>query len=148
MESQEIIVGEYKSHSDAADAVRALQDSGIAIHDKVSIVGKGELIEDHLEIEVATTALWHYILFGFIVGTLAGVAIVFYSSDKYTLELFLTAFSIGGLMGAAIGVFRAYVIGPKGELHLHKHLKMNNYKVILHDYTAEDEAKARKLMGS
>ena len=142
MEKQETTVGVYKKHSEAADAIGALKEAGLPIHEKAAIVGHGELVEDELEIEAATTALWQYMAFGLAIGVIAGIAIDLAIAAKYNLEGFLTALSIGGLIGAGAGMVRAFIIGPKGELHVHKHWKMDKYKVVLHECTEQELSKA------
>ena len=148
MNTQGIIVGTYQKHSEAAEAVGKLKEAGFPIHTHVAIVGRGALVEDHLEIETATNALRNYMAFGLLVGIGVGIMLMFQMETRFTVENFLVSLSIGGLTGAALGLFKAYFIGPKGQLHLHKHWKLDQYQVALHDTTPEEVTKAKRLLGT
>jgi hypothetical protein len=140
------VVGTYYRHDDATEAVGKLQESGIDIGEKASIVGRGELVEDHLEIHTATDALRSTTFFGILAGAGAGLLVAFQGA-AYSTETILSGLSIGALAGAAVGMVRAVMVGPKGKLHLHKHWKLDSYEVRLHDCTEEDVRRARALLG-
>ena len=92
-------VGIYESHESAFEAVKELQSAGFPVN-KLSVIGKAELVEDHLKVRStapATTAgVSVGVIAGPILGVLTGVGIV-------SIPGFGFLFGAGALVGALAG---------------------------------------------
>lgn len=146
MNTQGKIIGVYRKHREAAEAVKALADTSIKVHDQVTIVGLGALVEDHLEVRTGSKAIASYAVFGTVVGVVVGLVLIFTLGGADKWEHFLFGLSVSMLSGGVLGMIRAFIIGPSGKLHLHKHWEMDEYRVILKDYTEEQLAEAYNLL--
>ncbi|MGB0523692.1 MAG: hypothetical protein ACPGJS_12070 [Flammeovirgaceae bacterium] len=150
------VAGIFDSHAEAVKALQYLQDEGYPIDKNMSIVGHGEVVEDHLHLYSAVYALKITAVFGAIIGAVLGALIglellMFPGTELIPLGGapmgILTGVGFGVVAGAIIGMTIAFLIGERGVLRRKKHFEMTDYVLVVND-TADEVRKVRELLGT
>jgi hypothetical protein len=139
-------VGIYRSHKEAVAAIHKLHEEGFAL-DKMSIIGKGDFVEDikgsyNLD-DASTDGMTVGGVAGGLLGALAGLSLVAIPG----VGLLYTGGFLGAVVlsavtlnGAAIGAFGGGIfasllginLGKEGVLEYERHIDNGKYLVILH----------------
>lgn len=150
------VAGIFDSHEEAVKALRFLQDQDYPVEEKVSIVGHGEIVEDHLHLYSAIDALKVSAGFGAIIGGVLGALVgleLLFIPGAHLIPLggapmgILTGFGLGLILGAIIGMLVAFIIGEKGILRKKKHFEMTDYVLVIKG-TREEVKKVREMLGA
>ncbi len=149
-------VGIYRSHKEAVEAINKLHEHGYAL-DKMSIIGKGDFVEDikgsyNME-DASNDGMVVGGVAGGLLGALAGLSLVAVPG----LGLLYTGGVMGAVVlsalavdGAAVGVFGGGLLsaflgsklGKEGVLEYERHLENGKYLLVLH--TDNSDAKRAK----
>ena len=154
MKDKHATVGVYKNHEDALDAIRTLKKEGYD-ESHISIIGKGNIVEDHVHLETGEKAVKNSAtvggLLGSVVGLLTGLG-VFAIPGLGVLFMggavagIMGGFSFGLAGGGAVGALTALGIGKDGIVEYKEHLEVGRYLVMLHHEDSEMMHKAKDLL--
>lgn len=140
MEIHKAAVGVYDSHNKAISAVKRLHKHGVEV-DNISLIGKAEIVEDHLHAYTRTDLTKVPILIGAVLGPvlgiLAGVSIVAIPGLGFLVGAGAIAGASGGLaLGGISGGLASTLMSlgiKKDELVRYKqHLETGSFMVIVH----------------
>jgi hypothetical protein len=144
------IIGIFESHKEALKAVEILKQKGFPV-EKISLLGKADMIDDHLHVRSNEILKEAPVSIGAIVGPIVGVLT---GAGIFAVPglgfLFGAGAVIGGLAGLDLGIVGGGIItllatlGIKKEhaVRYHEHLKVNRFLVIAHGDKEElDHAK-------
>ena len=149
-------VGIYRSHKEAAEAISKLHEHGYAL-DKMSIIGKGDFVEDvkgaYTLDDASTDGMTVGGVAGGLLGVLAGLSLVAIPGVGliYTGGIMgavnLSALTLDGVaVGAIGGGLLSSLFGGKldkdGVLEYERHLEHGKYLLVLH--TDNRDAKRAK----
>jgi hypothetical protein len=147
-------IGIYDSHDKALEAVKELKDSGYPI-EKVSLVGRAEIIDDHLHVNNNPAAVQEAevsvgIAAGSIIGILSGIGIFAIPGLGF---LYGAGALVGAFAGLEVGVIAGGLtailtkLGMKKEhaVKYDEHLKEGKFLVVAQGDEAEIETAKRVL---
>ncbi len=146
-------VAVYKSNETAIKAVKHLIKHGIA-EEELSIVGKGDLIEDHIHFVPVKKYKIAPIIIGLGVGGLLGglsgagmlqLPLFEQFSDAGFFIGLLAGIGIGAAIGALITVIASIVVKKDEIVVLQKHIDNGSYAVVVKGSDA-DIAKSKELL--
>jgi len=150
MEHLNATVAIYDNHQNALAAIKILTDSEFPV-DKISIVGKGDIVEDHFKIHDSGEYTQKGLAVGAVIGGILGVltGLSFFALPGLGV-LFASGALIGGTGGVAMGaagggIFSTLLslgISKSGVLSYKTHLENGKFLVICHGTQEEiDNAK-------
>lgn len=154
MEVKKSVVAVYDNHDKAHKAIAYLKHHDVDIS-KVSLLGKAEIVEDHLKVvpirKVKTAPVSIGAVLGGTLGLLAGASIVAIPGLGliYGAGAVVGALSgiTAGLFGGELASFLLSIGIRKDKLVLYKsHLEAGKFLVIFHNATDEEVDKARQLL--
>lgn len=154
MENTHATVGIYKDHNDALKAIRVLKDAGFD-ESHISIIGKGNIIEDHVHLQTGSDTMKTTATVGGLLGgalglltglgvfAIPGLGVLFMGGAVAGL---MGGFSIGLAGGGAIGALTALGIGPDGIVEYKEHLDVGRYLIMLNHEDSDRVHAAKDLL--
>lgn len=154
MELKKAVVAVYDDHDKAHKAIVFLKAHGVDLS-KVSLLGKAEIVEDHLKVvsvkRVKTAPLSIGAVMGATLGVLAGASVIAVPGLGF---IFGAGAFVGGLSGLTAGLFGGELasfllsIGlRRDKLTLYKtHLQEGKFLVIFHNASEQEVHHARELL--
>lgn len=153
MENLNATVGVYHTHHKAIEAVKKLQEKGVG-SDKISIVGKANIVENEIETHSDEESMERGVAIGAVLGSFLGlltglsmIAVpglgVLYASGA--LVGTIGGLSIGSAGGGVLGSLMAIGVGKKGVLSYQKHLEVGKYLVVIQG-TESEVSEAEKIL--
>jgi hypothetical protein len=149
-------VGIYRSHKEAVEAISKLHEHGYAL-DKMSIIGKGDFVEDikgaYTLDDASTDGMTVGGVAGGLLGALAGLSLVAIPGVGliYTggimgavilSALTLDGVAVGAMGGGLLSSLFGGKLGKDGVLEYERHLEHGKYLLVLH--TDNRDAKRAK----
>lgn len=140
-------IGVYDSHTKALDAVNELVNSGYPSK-QLSLIGKAELIDDHLHVRsheaLKEAPVSIGVVTGLILGILAGAGIFAIPGLGFLVGAGavvggIAGFDFGLVGGGIISLLATLGIKKDQAVKYHEHLKVNRFLVIAQG--SEDEVK-------
>jgi hypothetical protein len=149
-------VGIYRSHKEAVEAISKLHENGYSL-DKMSIIGKGDFVEDvkgaYTIDEASTDGMTVGGVAGGLIGALAGLSLVaipgvglIYTGGLMGAvilsALTLDGVAVGAIGGGFLSTLLGYKLGKDGIIEYERHLENGKYLLVLH--TDNRDAKRAK----
>lgn len=147
------VVAVFNQHQKAINAAKYLAKHGIP-DNELSIVGKGDLVEDHIHFvpvkKYKKIPLLIGIIGGAILGVLAGTGMVDIPvlnafSDSGGFVGLLAGVVLGAVLGAILSIAVSLVIRKDDLVVLQKHVDNGKYTLVVTG-SEEDILKSRKLL--
>ncbi len=149
----ESIVGIYDTHESAVNALTALKENNFPMK-QVSLMGKAEVIEDHVQIKSYNGIQNAPVLLGTgggtIIGLLSGIGV-------FAIPGFGFLYGAGAIVGSIAGFDVGLITGGIGSLlttlglkdthakKIQEHLEKGKYTLVIHG-SLEEIKKAEKLL--
>ena len=146
-------VGVYSSHQKALQAIEALAKANYAL-DKVSIIGKAEIINDHVHVKSYDTIKDSPLMIGSVVGPVLGLISglgVFaipgfgFLYGAGALIGTIAGFDLGVLGGGILTLLATIGIKKDSRIKYEEHLNEGKFLVIVED-TLEKVKHAEKIL--
>jgi uncharacterized membrane protein len=154
MEIKKAVVAVYDDHDKAHQAIAYLKKHDIDLS-KVSLLGKAEIVEDHLKVvsvkKIKSAPVSIGAIMGTTLGVLAGASVITVPGLGFIFGAgaFVGALSglTAGLFGGELASFLLSIGMRKDKLTLYKtHLQEGKFIVIFHNASEEEVEKARQLL--
>ncbi len=153
MENLNATVGVYHTHDKAIEAVQKLEKEAFDLN-KISIIGKADIVENHIETHSGEEAMEKGVAIGAVLGSILGILTglsmitvpglgVLYMSGA--LVGAVGGFSIGSASGGILGALMAAGVGKDGVISYQKHLEVGKYLVVIQG-TEQEVHKAESLL--
>ncbi len=145
----------YDSHKKALEAIEELQNSGYPVT-KLSLVGKADLIDDHIHVRsndiLKDAPVSIGVVLGSVLGVLSGVGILSIPGLGFlfgagALVGAFAGFDIGLVGGGIISLLTTIGIQKDFAVKYHEHLKINRFLVIAQG-NEDDVQKAKQIIHS
>lgn len=143
-------VGIYKTHEEAFEAVKALQKNGLSVKN-LSIIGKADVVEDHLRVRstdpAAAAGVSVGAIAGPILGVLTGVGIISIPGFGFlfgagALVGALAGFDMGIVGGGIVTLLTTLFTNKEKVVRYHEHLNEGKFLVVAQGTEEEvDQAK-------
>jgi hypothetical protein len=155
-ETPSATVGIYRSHKEAVEAINKLHENGYSL-DKMSIIGKGDFVEDikgsYTMEEASTDGMTVGGVAGGLLGALAalslvaipGVGLIYTGGIMGAVvlsALTLDGVAVGAVGGGMLSAILGSKLGKDGVLEYETHLENGKYLLVLH--TDNRDAKRAK----
>ena len=146
-------VGVYENHEKALKAIKVLQGDGFPVK-KLSLIGKAELIEDHMKIKstdpAAIAGVSVGVVTGPILGILTGVGIISIPGFGFlfgagALVGALAGFDFGLVGGGIVTLLTSLFTNKEKVVKYHEHLKEGKFLVVAQG-TAKEVAQAKDIL--
>lgn len=146
-------VGVYQTHEQALEAIKQLQKKNFPV-DKLSVIGKADVIEDHLKIKSTANRSAAGVEIGVVAGPILGILT---GAGVFAIPGFGFLFGAGALLGALAGFDFGIVGGGIVSLlttlftnkdkivKYHEHLKEGKFLVIAQG-THEEMERAHEIL--
>lgn len=143
----------YDSHKKAINAIEKLAKNGYPVN-KLSLIGKADLIDDHMHVKshelLKEAPVSVGVILGPILGVLTGVGVVAIPGLGFILGAgailgALAGFDVGLVSGGIISLLMTLGLSDKIAVKYHEHLKLNRFIVIAQGNKFELE-KARAIL--
>lgn len=145
----------YDTQKEATDALEKLSAKKFPI-EKVSVIERADIIEDHIKVKSITTLktipIVIFTIIGLLLGVLASMNVLTFPGFEFLEEVPIiiggfVGFDIGLIIGAVVVISIAAIVKKDKTIDMEKHVESTKYLIVV-DGKSEDIIHAEKILST